>query len=240
MINKQSPIPIYFQIEEHIKQLIEKGELKPGDAIPSERSYTETFQVSRMTVRQALSNLVQSGYLYRQKGKGTFVSERKIEQTLQGLTSFTEDMKARGMQPGSRLLGFNLVPASSTIAAKLKIAEHDPIYEIKRIRLANALPMAYETTYISANLVKGLTEEIVNQSLYHYIERELNMTIHHATQTIEAAIVGKDVMDELNLEKGAPVLLIQRHSFLANDQPLELVHSIYRADRYKFVIDMNR
>lgn len=240
MINKQSPIPLYFQIEEAIKEVIEKGELAPGEGLPSEHEYAEMYQVSRMTVRQAITNLVNAGYLYRQKGKGTFVAERKIEQTLQGLTSFTEDMKARGLEPGSQLLKFELIPASESIATSLHIKIHDPIYEIKRIRLANKMPMAVETTYMSANLVKALTEDIVNHSLYSYIEKELGLQIQHATQMIEASIVRPEEMADLDLTKNSPVLIMERHSFLKNDVPLELVRSVYRADRYKFIIDMKR
>jgi GntR family transcriptional regulator len=240
MIDKQSPIPIYHQIEETIKALIDNGELKPGDALPSENEYTNIFQVSRMTVRQAINNLVSLGYLYRQKGKGTFVAERKIEQTLKGLTSFTEDMKSRGMEPGSKLLKLELIPAPPSIARLLNLKEHDPIYEIKRIRLANQIPMAFETSYMPANLVKALTDEIVNHSLYNYIEDQLGLKIYHATQIIESSIVKKEEQDYLQLPKGAPVLVMERHSFLKNEQPLELVKSVYRADRYKFVIDMKR
>ncbi len=99
-IDKQSPIPIYFQIMEQLKTQIKNGELKADALLPSEREYAEQFGISRMTVRQALSNLVNEGFLYRQKGRGTFVSKLKMEQPLQGLTSFTEDMRSRGMKPG--------------------------------------------------------------------------------------------------------------------------------------------
>src|SRR5699024_385163 len=100
MIDKNSPIPIYYQLEEHIKKLIQDGELTPGDMLPSEREYGERYSISRMTVRQAITNLVNGRILYRVKGKGTFVMEQKMEQDLQGLTSFTEDMKARGLKAG--------------------------------------------------------------------------------------------------------------------------------------------
>lgn len=240
MLNKQSPIPIYHQIEETIKASIENEELKPGDLLPSENDYTVIFQVSRMTVRQAINNLVLAGYLYRQKGKGTYVAERKIEQTLEGLTSFTEDMKSRGLEPGIKLLKFGLIPAPQSVAKILNLKEYDPIYEIKRIRLANQLPMAYETNYIPANLVKGLTEGIVNHSLYDYIENQLGLKISKATQIIEASTVKKEEQGYLDLPAGAPVLVMERNSFLENEQPLELVKSVYRADRYKFFINMKR
>ncbi|HJV16757.1 MAG TPA: GntR family transcriptional regulator [Bacillales bacterium] len=240
MIKKNSPIPIYYQLEEHLKELIENGELKPGDAIPPEREYAEKYQISRMTVRQAFTHLVNAGYLHRIQGKGTFVAERKIEQPLQGLTSFTEDMKVRGLKSGSQLIQFEMIPATTQIASQLLIQEYAPVYEIKRIRLADDVPMALETNYISANLIKGLTEQIVNQSLYSYIETQLGYQIDHASQVIEASIADQIEAEYLKIKKGSPVMLIQRNTFLQDGTPVEFVKSSYRADRYKFMIQMKR
>lgn len=240
MINKNSPIPIYHQLEEYIKELIEKGELRPGDALPPEREYAEKYQISRMTVRQAFTQLVNQGYLYRLQGKGTYVAERKIEQPLQGLTGFTEDMKARGLEPGNELIGFDVIPASGKIAAQLSIEESIPVYEIKRIRLADGVPMAIETNYMSASLIKGLTEQIVNQSLYTYIEEHLNLQIDRAVQIIESSIAGPNEAKLLNISKGAPVMLIHRNTYLKDGTTVEYVHSAYRADRYRFMIEMKR
>ncbi|WHY87591.1 phosphonate metabolism transcriptional regulator PhnF [Neobacillus novalis] len=240
MINKNSPIPLYYQLEENIKELIEKGELRPGDSLPAEREYAEKYQISRMTVRQAFTQLVNEGYLHRIQGKGTFVSERKIEQPLQGLTSFTEDMKARGLEPGSELIHLKIIPAPCQIAGQLSISEDDPVYDIKRIRLADGVPMALETNYISANLIIGITEQIVNQSLYAHIENQLKLSIDSATQIIESSIASQDEAKYLKISKGAPVLLIQRNSFLKDGTPVEFVKSVYRADRYKFMIQMRR
>ncbi|MGV3488705.1 MAG: GntR family transcriptional regulator [Tuberibacillus sp.] len=240
MIDKQSPVPIYYQIQSYIKDLVDTNRLRPGDTIPSERELTEKFQVSRMTVRQAIMNLVNDGVLYRQKGKGTFVSEVKIEQPLQGLTSFTEDMKKRGLVPGTRLLSFTIVPADEIVADRLQVQVHEPVYEIIRIRLADEQPISLESTYLSANLVKGLTDDIVMKSLYSYIEKNISPSISYANQVIEASIAGKDEIEHLQLKKGSPILLIHRNTFLDNGQPLEWVKSAYRADRYKFVINMTR
>lgn len=240
MIDKNSPIPLYYQLEEHIKELIEKGELQPGDALPAEREYAEKYQISRMTVRQAFTKLVNEGYLHRLQGKGTFVSERKIEQPLHGLTSFTEDMRARGLEPGSQLVHFEIIPATSAIANQLSIQEYGPVFEIKRIRIADGVPMALETNYMSANLIKGLTEQIVNQSLYDYIENQLNLRIDQASQVIESSIASENEASYLHVKKGAPVMLIQRNTFLSDGTPVELVKSVYRADRYKFMIQMKR
>ncbi|MGG5254817.1 GntR family transcriptional regulator [Neobacillus sp. SM06] len=240
MINKNSPIPIYYQLEEHIRDLIEKGELRPGDSLPAEREYAETYRISRMTVRQALTKLVNDGYLYRLQGKGTFVAERKIEKALQGLTSFTQDMKARGLVPGSQLLHFERVPATDVIAKQLAIQEKRPVYEIKRIRLADKVPMALETTYISADLIKGLTEKIANQSLYAYMEEQLNLRIDHASQVIESSIATQNEADYLEIKSGAPVMRIQRNTYLQDETPVEFAKSVFRADRYKFVVQIKR
>ncbi|MCM3616496.1 GntR family transcriptional regulator [Sutcliffiella horikoshii] len=240
MIDKTSPIPMYYQLESHIKNQINAGIILPGDSIPSEREYAENYGISRMTVRQAINSLVNEGLLYRKKGSGTFVSEKKIEQPLQGLTSFTEDMRKRGMSPTSELIHFEVIPATTFIANELKINEYAPVYEIKRIRLADGEPMALETNYLSANMVKGLTEEVVNASIYAYIEEKLNLRIAHADQLIESIKASTEDGKLLKIEKGHPMLYIQRNTYLQDGTPLELVKSVYRGDRYKFHIKMNR
>lgn len=240
MIDKNSPVPIYHQLEEYIKNQIESGTLEPEATIPSERELSERYQISRMTVRQALNNLVAEGFLYRQKGRGTFVSKRKVEQQLQGLTSFTEDMLSRGFKPSNTLISFEIIPVDVHVAQRLKVAEHTPVYEIKRVRMADDVPMALETTYVPANLVKGLTEEIINHSLYRYVEEKLSLIISEASQEIESAVAKDTEVMHLQIQKGAPVLLIQRTSFLEDGTPFEFVKSAYRADRYKFVHSMKR
>src|SRR5690606_3088473 len=137
MLDKNSPIPVYYQLEERLKESIEKKEWEEGQIIPSERVLSEQYGISRMTVRQAIQNLVRDGYLYREKGKGTFVAANKIEQPLQGLTSFTEDMRSRGLKPGTRLLDFSVVAAEGELVRKLRVAEGESVIVIKRVRLAD-------------------------------------------------------------------------------------------------------
>ncbi|MEH7492562.1 GntR family transcriptional regulator [Neobacillus niacini] len=240
MINKNSPVPIYHQLEEYIKQQIENGLLVEEASIPSEREYAQTFQISRMTVRQAINNLVSDGYLKRQKGRGTFVNKKKVEQELQGMTSFTEDMLSRGMIPSSTLLSFQIIPADKKTATDLRIEVNNFVYKIKRIRLADSAPMALETAYIPVELVPGLTEENSNLSLYQYIEDHLSLSISEATQEIEASIASSHDAEPLGINIGDPILLIERISYLQNEVPFELVESTFRADRYRFVHTMKR
>ncbi|MEH7252835.1 GntR family transcriptional regulator [Neobacillus niacini] len=240
MINKNSPVPIYHQLEEYIKQQIENGILQEEAVIPSEREYAQTFQISRMTVRQAINNLVIEGYLTRQKGRGTFVKKKKVEQELQGMTSFTENMLSRGINPSSTLLSFQIIHADKKTAFDLNIEENESVYKIKRIRLADGSPMAIETAYIPVELVPGLTEENSNLSLYQYIEENLALTISEATQEIEASIAGSVDAEILEITIGDPLLLIKRISYLLDEIPFELVKSIFRADRYRFIHTMKR
>jgi GntR family transcriptional regulator len=240
VIDKNSPLPLYYQLEEQIKKTIESEELRPGDTLPSERELSENYQISRMTVRQAITNLVNKGYLFREKGKGTFVSNQKFEQNLQGLTSFTEDMKARKLVPGTKLLHFEIFPVEQEIKERLALDEGELIYKIKRLRLANDEPIALETSYLPVKLIPGLTPEVLEKSLYLYIEDELHLKIGRATQTVEAALVNDEDIKQLKVKKGVPILLIQRDTFLENGTPLELVMSSYRADKYKFKINIER
>ncbi|WP_081415000.1 phosphonate metabolism transcriptional regulator PhnF [Ectobacillus panaciterrae] len=239
-INKYSPFPIYYQIQEWIKQKIEAGEWKSGDKIPSENELCDTFDVSRMTIRQAINNLVEQGYLYRKRGIGTFVQLPKVEQRLQGMTGFTEDMKARGMKPSSALLSFELVSASARVADKLHLEDGASVYEVRRIRLADDEPIAFETTYLSPLVVKEINEDILQNSLYEHLEQKLGYKLLRATQTIEAAVAAEEEAPHLHISKRAPVLVVEQTSYAEDDVPLEYVKCIYRGDRYKFITNISR
>lgn len=242
MIDKKSPIPIYYQLEIQIRKMIESKQLKPGDALPSEREFTEKYDISRMTVRQAINNLVNDGLLYRQKGKGTFIAEKKIEQDLSDLTSFSEDMRSMGLTPHSKLISLQKMRSDSRIAMNLKISINDPIYEIKRIRMANDEPIALETMYCSQNLVGEITEEDLVNSFYDFVEKNLKRKIAYGEQMIEASLANEEEINYLKLKKGDPILLMKRISYLDDglETPLEYVKSAYRADKYKFHLQMRR
>jgi GntR family transcriptional regulator len=239
-IDKHSPFPIYYQIQEWVKTRIDEGKLKPGDKIPSENELCEQFEVSRMTIRQAINNLVEQGYLHRKRGIGTFVQLPKVEQKLQSMTGFTEDMLARGLRPSSELLSFQIVSATAKVAQKLQLEEGSPVYEVRRIRLADEEPIALETTYLSPSLVKGINEEILQYSLYEHLEQNLGYKLTRATQTIEASVATEDEAWYLNINKKAPVLVVEQVSYAVGDLPLEYVKCIYRGDRYKFITTINR
>ncbi len=242
MIDKSSPVPIYYQLELKIRQMIESEQLQPGDALPSERQFTEKYNISRMTVRQAINNLVNDGLLYRQKGKGTFVAKKKFEQDLSGLTSFNEDMRNLGLTPSNKVLSFKLISGDKRVIEQLKVSNNEPIYEIKRIRLANDEPVALETVYTPQKIVGKMTEEDIAESFYEHLENNLHLKIAYGKQTIEAALANEQEIKHLRIETGDPVLLMRRTSYLADEPetPVEFVKSTYRADKYKFHLQMKR
>ena len=218
--------PIYKVIESDIKTKINQGELKSGDLVPSENELKDQYNVSRMTVRQALNNLVNEGYLYRHKGKGTFISQRKIEKNIHGVRSFTEEMAATGRKVSNKIISFEYIEASQEIADKLFLNEKDEVIFIERVRYGNDIP---------AKLFKTITKENLTGSFYQYMEHELGMQISHCIQSIEAISADSKVSIALEVNKNVPTLLIVRNTFLSNGRPFEYVRSYYRADQYKFV-----
>ncbi|MFA9556599.1 GntR family transcriptional regulator [Evansella sp. AB-rgal1] len=241
MINKNSPIPIYYQLEELIRNNIENGIFREGDLVPSERTLSEEYGISRMTIRQALTNLVKEGLLVREKGKGTFVAKKKLEQPLMNLTSFSEDMKGRGLEPSTILIGFEEVQLSATECKELNIDVKSISYRVKRLRLADGIPMAYEELVSPKSLLGEVNETMfLQKSFYNHIEEKLKLRIDSAKQTLEPAISNEIESNLLHIKIGSPVLLMRRIGFLADGTPFELVKSVYRGDRYKFITEMKR
>lgn len=240
MIDKQSRIPVYCQIQDTIKKKIELKEWGPGSTIPSERKLCEMFSVSRLTVRQAIQGLVDDGYLVRKRGKGTFIQERKIEQQLVGVTSFTSLMKAQGKTPKNELLSLQRIVAPDIVKRELNLTEHSQILCIKRIRLADEIPMAIETTFLPLDYQNYSLEQNIHSSLYEFIENNLNLKIGNAKQTIEAGIAGKNEAKLLHIPVHAPLLLINKVTYLADGRPFEYVISAYAGERFKFSLDIRR
>jgi GntR family transcriptional regulator len=240
-LNKNIPIPLYYQLKQYLIQEIKSGRLKPGDMVPSEREMSELYGISRMTVRQALQELVNEGILVREKGKGSFVAEPKISQGLLKLTSFSEDMRNRGMEPGALVLSQQVVSADEKIAELLRIDENDQILELRRVRYADDRPMAIEQTHLSITRFPGIEEQNFSQiSLYQWLEEKYGINISHARQTIEVALPNRDEAEILGIPKTVPVILTERTTFDESGIPIEHAISIYRGDRYKLYVDLKR
>lgn len=228
-------IPVYQIIENELKKQIETEQLKSGDLIPSENQLKEHYEVSRMTVRQALNNLVNDGYLYRHKGKGTFVSKRKIEKNIYGVRSFTEEMAEIGRKTKSIVLLIEVQDPTDIVKEKLFLENGAKVIHAERVRYGDDIPVLYEELYVPYDMFKELEAKHLEKSFYEYIAKEKQLKISHCIQTIEAKLAYNKLTNILKINKNSPILSIERNTFLSNGRPFEYVISHYRADQYKFV-----
>jgi GntR family transcriptional regulator len=209
-----------------------------GQAIPSERQLSAELGVSRLTLRAALDELAREGYVIRRRGSGTFVSEPKIAQELT-MTSFTEDMRRRGMDPGSRTLGLEVVPAGARLGRFLHVSPSEPIVVAKRLRLADRETMAIETLHVREALVPGLTQrDLDGQSFYQILRDRFGIVIAGGAQTIEPTVTNEEESEALGVPLHSPAFLFERVTHSESNEIVEFVHSIYRGDRYRLVTDL--
>lgn len=207
--------------------------LAPGDRLPSERSLAQQYQVARATVTQAIEELADKGLVYRVHGSGTFVAEPKLRQAVT-LTSFTEDMQARGMTPGSLVLTRDVILANTVIARHLAITPEAPVVRFERVRTADGEPMALERTYLPAQLFPGLEEvDLTDASLYRLMEERWGVRVKVADQWASVARLDAREAELLQVSVSQPALLFQRLTRDAKDTVVEYVRSLYRGDRYE-------
>ena len=226
------------ETRERVLDLIER--LGVGDAIPSERQLSTDLSVSRLTVRAALDDLVREGYLVRRRGSGTFVSEPKIAQELT-MTSFTEDMRRRGMVPSSRTLELRIAPAGAHLGRLLYVSPSEPVVIFTRLRLADRETMAIETLHVREALVPGLTADDLEQhSFYELLHDTYGIDIVGGTQTIEPTVTNEEESSLLGVPLHSPAFVFERITRQPSGEIVEFVRSIYRGDRYRIVTELSR
>jgi GntR family transcriptional regulator len=214
--------------------------MAPGDRLPSERSLAQQYGVARATVTQAVEHLADKGLIYRVHGSGTFVAEPK-QQTSLTLTSFTEDMKARGMTPGSVVLAQDVVPASAVVARHLAVTSGAPVVHFERLRTADGEPMALERSYLPAKLFPGLEEaDLTDASLYQLMEERWDVHVKVADQWGSVTRMDADEAGLLHVTAGQPALMFQRVTRDHRDTVIEYVRSLYRGDRYEVHLRLER
>lgn len=234
-LQHQSPDPLYIQVKEALLAEIRSGQRRPHDRLPSERELSARFDVSRMTVRQALLDLTREGVIYTRVGKGTFVAAPKIDQQLRALTSFSQDVRSRGGQPASRVLEARETAASQEVAAALRLAGGEPVWMLSRLRLADGMPLAIETANLPvARCPDLLRHDFSVESLYQVLRHDYGIEPTQAEQVIEAGLATPREAELLELTPPAAVLRMERLTFDSAGQPIEYVLSTYRSDRYKF------
>lgn len=238
-ISRDSPLSLYYQVKLIIKKMIESGEWGVGTKIPSEESIARRYNISRMTVRQAIKELVQEGWLYREPGIGTFVCNVKFQQGLSRLTSFTEDVEQRGMKPGAKVVSAELGAPNDTVRSVLQLKESEWVYELQRIRLADGTPLAFErifvpykycSDFLSADLVGSVTKALELKGIRCLV----------ADQAISAGKVEGSEADYLGLKKGSVVLRMKRTYYGERGIPIYYAETIYPGDKYEVFLTLQR
>lgn len=231
-IDKKSPIPVYFQLKNIILEKIRTGEYPEDSLIPSERDLGEELGISRMTVRQALSQLASEGVLYREKGKGTFVSKSKIVQ--RNISSFSETVRSKGLTPSTNILYFEKTADRADINEILSLQDNETLYNIKRLRLADERPIAIEEVFIPERYCPNLEKFDLKSSLYKLLKEQYSIAINNMDLSIEAAKATKEERKLLGLKDSIPVLHIS--SISHNDAGMKLFYEkdVYRSDEYNY------
>lgn len=237
-LDKQLPTPLYHQLEEHLKTEIESRAWAAGEQLPNEGKLAERFGVSKITVRQALQNLEDRGYIKREHGRGTFVAKRQFERPRE-LTSFTEEMRGRDLRVSSRILTQRIVEADSRVADALQIAPGSAVFTLERLRMADSEPLTVQVAHIPAQLVPDL-ELAPETSLYEVLQRRYDLYPARAKETYFAAAADGPTAELLQIAPGSPVFAVERVTFLPNQKPFEFVRSIVRGDRYSIVLDLEK
>jgi GntR family transcriptional regulator len=240
-IDLNSRLPRYYQIKQNIADLIQANLLRAGDTLPSERELSEQYGVNRMTVRQAISDLVNAGLLRRQHGKGTFIADKSaFHPLIPAVTGFSERALSAGLRPTSRVLSQEIIPASPVVAERLCIEHKAPVILLKRLRLVDNEPLMIEKSYLPHHAFPDLLDEDFNvQSLYTVLVKRYAAHIIETEQTLEPTLLTADESQYFNLKAGQPAMLVHVVAYTHQHRPVEFSKAIIRGDRCRYYFTVN-
>lgn len=236
--------PKYFTVKRSIMEMMEAGELRANEALPSERELMETYDVSRITVRRAIEELQREGFVYKIQGKGTFVQGDQKRQNLISITSCTEDVRRHGMTPSRKVLCKDIIEADKKRQSQLQLPEGSRVFHMARVYYANDEPINHTTVYLPYRYFPGIEAYDFSQySLYGVIENDYNVKITRAERVLEAVIAYDEICEHLDVRPGVPLILFQCITYgevRGRECPIETFKCYYRSDKFKFYIDQVR
>jgi GntR family transcriptional regulator len=240
-LNKGSPIPLYYQLAERLREQIAAGELLPGAQLPAERELSEQAAISRMTARQAVAYLVNQGVLEVRPGVGTFVAAPKLTYDALHLLGFTEETMRQGGTVQSHVLEQIVLTPSPRIIAGLHLTTGQQVVKITRLRLVEGMPLLLETAYLPTTLCPDLeSADLTNQSLYGLLEDRYHLHLARAWQTFESTIANDYEAELFGIPPGSGMILLEGVTFTKEERPVEYFKAIYRGDRFKFAVESQR
>ena len=232
--------PMYRQIADALREKISAGELKPGDALPTESSLQETFNVSRVTVRQALKLLTEEQIVESIQGSGTYVKEERVNYDIYQLTGFYEKLADRNVDTHSEVSIFEVLKADAKLAEKLNLSHDDKVWHVKRVRFIKQKPVNLEETWMPLALFPDLTWEVMENSKYHYVEQIKKLVIDRSEQELVPIMPSEEAIAALSLDPAKPILEKVSRGFLKDGRVFEYSRNVFNTDDYKFTLVARR
>lgn len=242
-IDPNDYLPRYYQLANILRDRISDGKIDANQPIPSERQLESLYNVSRPTIRQAIDLLVRQGYLYREHGKGTFVSPQKLQKGISELTSFTEDMKQRGIVPGQKILEIGTVQPPENVRLHMELPADCPaLLRIERLRLGDGIPMGVQTSFYLLPEGQTISREELEKygSIYTMLQEKFHLIPTEADETLEVTLATPREASLLQIKPGSPLLLSERTTWSQYRRVIEFVKILYRGDRYRYLAKLTR
>ncbi|GKX30559.1 GntR family transcriptional regulator [Vallitalea longa] len=238
-VNKSTPIPLYFQFKNILIEMMKDEVLKPGDMIPTEFELCDIYGISRTTIRQALTELVNEGKFYRVKGRGTFVAQTKIEHDFtQKAESFNSEMLRNGYTPSTKVLDFKVVTATPEVASALNLAPNTDVIYLKRLRFVNNEPLKISQTYLPYSFCKHILDNNMNEeSLYSILSSNINTKVYKVVKEMEAVVPTKEDCELLEINKTTAIQLFHAKGYNKFETPVEYTVSRFRGDKNLFSVE---
>ncbi len=238
-LNKDLPVALYHQIRCALAEAIDNGQWQSGQQLPNESQLALRFGVSKITVRQALQKLADLGYVRREQGRGTFVSKPKLDQGPRDLTSFSEEMRRHRLTAASRVIERAVTPANPRVIEALELRDSQPVFVLKRLRMADGEPMGIQTAHLPLALVPELAgKDLENVSLYEVLLAQYGLEPASARETYRAVAADASAAQLLGIAPASPVFSVERVTRLAGGKPFEFVQSVIRGDRYDIILEL--
>jgi GntR family transcriptional regulator len=240
-IDKQSRIPYYYQLADILREIIKKSAASEStDFLPSENEMVQTYQVSRATVRQALTSLEREGLIHRAKGKGTYISRHRVRYPLTQLISTTEEMHRRGWKSGVEVLSFVEMDTHSPITESLGLKPSEKVYELCRLRLGNETPVGIQWAYLPVKLYPGLLNLDLATSLTQVLDEKYGIITWSAHEFLRARLPTKFEAAKLHIPRNLPVIYMERITFSPEGKTVEFLQSVWRSDEYEYEFSLTR
>ena len=234
-IEREDPVPLYYRLAEIIKKKILDAEYAVGNKIPTEAEMQEDYGVSRPTIRKTIELLIKQGFLVRERNYTPYVAQAKMTHPVGTISSFTEDMLAKGITPGTHIISLCYIKPPEIVSRYLKVGDHEETVFLKRVRLADNEPILISNSYIPKNLVPGFVENgLLRESLYQILERDYGIILFETDETIQAVVAEKEEAQLLEIKVGSPLLLVHRIVRDKDRIVVEYNSSLFRGDRFKY------